>query len=118
MEWLRVPVRPPPAAWSFGSVSCERYPLLYVHCNHSFCIVNFSVAAKTRAVIVLSKLDERYFKGIEGNYDWNLQFLVYKVGEKETDLVAESEQAVWCMRSVNTEADLDPGNYAVQVSLC
>lgn len=32
MEWLRVPVRPPPAAWSFGDVSCEYgYSLVSVY---------------------------------------------------------------------------------------
>ncbi|KAF5362355.1 hypothetical protein D9756_002799 [Leucocoprinus leucothites] len=98
MEWLRVPVRPPPAAWSFGSVS-----------------FNFSIAKSTKALIVLSKLDERYFKGIDGCYAWNLQFLVYKIGDTDPELVAESEQAVWGSRSVNTEAELEPGEYVVHI---
>ncbi|KAJ3564439.1 hypothetical protein NP233_g8293 [Leucocoprinus birnbaumii] len=100
IEWIRVPVRPPPAAWSFGAVS-----------------FNFSLSAPAKTVIVLSKLDDRYFKGLEGQYEWNLQFLVYQITDKSTALVAESEQATWWDRSINTEAHLQAGDYVVHVRL-
>ncbi|KAJ3573577.1 hypothetical protein NP233_g2349 [Leucocoprinus birnbaumii] len=100
MQWLQVPIKPPPAAKSFGDVTFD-----------------FTVTTATKAVIVLSQLDGRYFKGREGLYRWNLQFMIYRLDTKDDVLVSQSEQGAWCRRSVNAEAFLEPGNYTVQARI-
>jgi hypothetical protein len=42
---------------------------------------------------------------------------VYEIGEGGVTFIAESEQSVFGNRSVNAEADLQPGDYAVHVCL-
>ncbi|KAJ7173341.1 hypothetical protein C8R46DRAFT_946051 [Mycena filopes] len=97
-QWLQVTARPPAAAWSYGDVS-----------------FTITVPAPTKAVIVLSKLDERYFPDISGNSCWMLEFVLFKKGHKE--LVAESTQTRFYLRSVNLEAQLEAGEYVVHVRL-
>jgi hypothetical protein len=77
--------------------------------------VTFTLPAPTLAIIVLSRLDERYFRDISNRAYWNLNFVLVKDGEKEP--LAESVHAVFWSRSVNLEIDLEPGKYFVYVSL-
>jgi hypothetical protein len=62
-------------------------------------------------VIVLSQLDDRYFQGLEGQYEFNLQFRLHK--DDEEDYIVRSNTAYFMKRSVSTELDLDMGNYTV-----
>lgn len=95
-QWLRVPCRPLPTAWSYGDVS-----------------FTFTLPAPTLAIIVLSRLDERYFRDISNRAIWNLNFVLVKEGEKEP--LAESVHAMFWSRSTNLEIDLEAGKYFVYV---
>ncbi|KAJ7239564.1 hypothetical protein B0H12DRAFT_1237530 [Mycena haematopus] len=97
-QWLQVTARPPSTAWSFGDVS-----------------FTISIPAPTKAVIVLSKLDERYFQDISGNSCWTFDFALFKKGSKE--LVAQTSLTRFFLRSVNVELNLDAGEYVVHVRL-
>lgn len=79
------------------------------------CAVTLSVPAATPAVIVLSKLDERYFDDISSPSTWNLDFIVYKKGEKKP--YAFTSHSRFFSRSINLETHLDAGDYVIHVRL-
>jgi hypothetical protein len=66
-------------------------------------------------VIVLSQLDDRYFRGLEGQYEFHLQFRLHKEGEYE--YIVRSNKAYYMKRSVSTELDLDAGVYWVLLKI-
>jgi hypothetical protein len=66
-------------------------------------------------VIVLSQLDDRYFKGLEGQYDFHLQFRLHKDGEDE--YIVRSNAAYYMKRSVSTELELEAGTYWVLLKI-
>ncbi len=78
-------------------------------------LVTFTLPASTLAVLVLSRLDERYFRDISARSDWNLNFVLVKEGE--TEPLAESVHAMFWTRSVNLEIELEAGKYFVHVRL-
>jgi hypothetical protein len=116
-QWLQVPTRPLPSAWSFGDVCCASVfiPVLGFPQLTDVSAVTFSLPQATFAIIVVSQLDARYFKEISGMSMWSLDFVLAKRGEKEP--IAESASAMLYSRSVNLEMDLDAGEYVVYVSL-
>ena len=64
-------------------------------------------------MIVLSLLDDRYFKGLEGNVKHNVEFAVYK---RDTRVwKGESVSAEFWHRSVSCQLELEAGDYAVYV---
>ncbi|KAJ4396121.1 hypothetical protein N0V93_000338 [Gnomoniopsis smithogilvyi] len=75
----------------------------------------FSLSRSGPIVIVFSQLDERYFKGLEGQYRFELSFRVHKAGEE--DYVVRSQNYYRMNRSVNVELDLDAGEYVVVVKI-
>ena len=65
-------------------------------------------------MIVLSLLDDRYFKGVEGIVKHhNVEFVVYKRDTREWK--GESVSAEFWHRSVSCELELEAGDYAVYV---
>ncbi|KAJ9269108.1 hypothetical protein DTO212C5_4791 [Paecilomyces variotii] len=62
-------------------------------------------------VIVLSQLDTRYFRGLNGQYTFSLQFRLEKEGEE--DYIIRSRTHYLMARSINTDITLDPGRYYV-----
>jgi hypothetical protein len=66
-------------------------------------------------VIVLSQLDDRYFRGLEGQYDFNLQFRLHK--DDEDEYIVRSNAAYYMKRSVSTELELEAGNYWVLLKI-
>ncbi|KAF7128430.1 hypothetical protein CNMCM5793_003160 [Aspergillus hiratsukae] len=66
-------------------------------------------------VIVLSQLDTRYFRGLDGEYDFVLKFRVQKEGEEE--YIVRSHSSYLISRSVSAEVNLDPGRYHVLVKV-
>jgi hypothetical protein len=66
-------------------------------------------------VIVLSQLDDRYFRGLEGQYDFHLQFRLHK--DDEDEYIVRSNAAYYMKRSVSTELDLEPGVYWVLLKI-
>ncbi|KAG6850390.1 hypothetical protein H0H93_013945 [Arthromyces matolae] len=97
-EWLQVPVRPLPSAWSHGDV-----------------VFTFTLPKATRTIVVLSQLDSRYFKDIAGTSSWSLDFTLVKRGESLP--AAEASSALSYARSINVEVELDEGEYNVYVRL-
>ncbi|KAF9461870.1 hypothetical protein BDZ94DRAFT_1310221 [Collybia nuda] len=97
-QWLRVPTRPLPSAWSFGDIS-----------------FTFSLPKATFAIIVVSQLDLRYFKEISGTSMWGIDFVLARRGEKGP--IAESSSSMLYSRSINLEMNLDAGEYVVYVRI-
>ena len=73
----------------------------------------FSVTLTERSpvVIVLSQLDDRYYRGLEGQYWFELHFRLVKDGEQ--DYIVRSHGNYSMSRSVSTDLELDPGTYSV-----
>ncbi|KAK0488665.1 hypothetical protein IW261DRAFT_1639013 [Armillaria novae-zelandiae] len=97
-QWLHVTARPLPSAWTYGDVS-----------------FTITLPAVTKAVIVLSQLDNRYFTPISGRSYWAFDFVVFKKGNK--DVLTQSSVSGFLARSVNVELDLEAGSYVVHVRL-
>lgn len=77
-------------------------------------LVTITLPAASPAVIVLSKLDERYFRPISGASDWTFDFLVFRKGE--TRPVTTSSSSIPYSRSVNAEVHLEAGEYVLHAS--
>lgn len=79
----------------------------------------FSLARSGPVVIVFSQLDERYFKGLEGQYRFELSFRVHDKthGGGGEDYVVRSQNYYRMNRSVNVELDLAAGEYVVVVRI-
>lgn len=71
----------------------------------------------TDAVIVLSQLDDRYFKGLQGKYNFTLQFRVQRDEDDEDEYLARSKLNYELVRSVNVEVHLAKGTYTVLVKV-
>lgn len=78
-------------------------------------IVTFSLPNSSPVIVVLAKMDERYFEAISGFSRWTLDFKIYKKGEPE--LLASSSHSTFFRRSVNCELDLEAGDYVVHVRI-
>ncbi|KAJ5168766.1 uncharacterized protein N7482_004360 [Penicillium canariense] len=76
-------------------------------------VMNVTQAGPT--VIVLSQLDNRYFKGLAGEYSFVLKFRVQKDGEE--DYMVRSHSSHFMARSVNAEINLEPGRYQVLMKI-
>jgi len=75
----------------------------------------FTLAKPGPVVIVLSQLDDRYFRGLEGKYGFSLAFRVHKAGH---DDYLVRTQGSYCMRrSINVELNLAAGEYLVLVKI-
>ncbi|KAG6915708.1 hypothetical protein DXG01_010302 [Tephrocybe rancida] len=97
-KWVEVVPRPPLSDWGYGDVS-----------------FTFSIPKASSAVIVLSRLDPRYFGPLVKNVRWNFNFVVFRKGE--TRPIAMAESSSFSLRSINAEVDLDAGEYVVHVRL-
>ena len=73
-----------------------------------------SLDKPSSTVIVLSRIDDRYFHGIDGRSKWIFDFVIFKEGE--TERLTETLPARLMERSVNLEVNLEAGNYVVHVS--
>ncbi|PCH00265.1 Peptidase C2, calpain family [Penicillium occitanis (nom. inval.)] len=73
------------------------------------------ISRTSPVVVVLSQLDTRYFRGLEGEYDFTLQFRLQKEGEE--DYIVRSSTNYMMSRSVNTDITLDAGRYCVLVKV-
>ncbi|KAK4452386.1 calcium-dependent cysteine-type endopeptidase [Podospora aff. communis PSN243] len=75
----------------------------------------FSLAKPGPVVIVLSQLDDRYFRGLEGKYEFSLAFRVHKAGQD--DYLVRTQGSYRMRRSVNVELNLEAGEYLVLVKI-
>ncbi|KAG6888261.1 hypothetical protein C0992_009150 [Termitomyces sp. T32_za158] len=99
-QWLEVAARPVESPWAYGDVS-----------------FTISLPAPSPTIIVLSNLDDRYWKDIDisGCVLRAFDFIVYKKGEIKP--ITASSASICSSRSVNTEVDLEAGEYVVHVRL-
>ncbi|KAL9110156.1 MAG: hypothetical protein Q9227_005216 [Pyrenula ochraceoflavens] len=76
-------------------------------------------AAQTPVVIVLSQLDWRYFRGLEGQYWFAMDFVLRKQEgaiEDDDDYIVQTH-GLWADRSVSTDVTLMAGTYDVPVRI-
>ncbi|CAH0002023.1 unnamed protein product [Clonostachys byssicola] len=64
-------------------------------------------------VIVLSTLDDRYFRGLAGPYAYFLEFVVRQLGSPLVLAEAKCHRGISERRSVNCEVHLKPGVYEI-----
>ncbi|BCS04469.1 uncharacterized protein AKAW2_80270A [Aspergillus luchuensis] len=91
----------------------QQWTSLNVPWSATYHSTKFVLEVKTAgpAVIVLSQLDERYYKGLSGEYDFDLKFRLQKEGEDDYFVRSHGNELMW--RSVNVEVDLEAGRYHV-----
>ncbi|KAI0018623.1 cysteine proteinase [Xylariomycetidae sp. FL0641] len=75
----------------------------------------FSLAKKAPVVMVLSQLDDRYYRGLEGQYQFQLAFRVHQHGKE--DYVVRSLSSYYQSRSANVELELEEGEYTVLLKI-
>lgn len=66
-------------------------------------------------VIVLAQPDDRYFRGLEGQYRFELALRLHKAGHE--DYLVRSQTPYRMRRSVNVELELEEGEYDVRVKI-
>ena len=66
-------------------------------------------------VIVLSQLDDRYFRGLTGPYGFQLSFRVHKAGEEDYIMRTYGERNG--KRSTSVELDLEAGTYEIRLKI-
>ncbi|KAL5877297.1 hypothetical protein ACKVWC_006456 [Pyricularia oryzae] len=65
-------------------------------------------------VITLAQLDDRYFRGLEGQYDFSLHFVLQEQGAKSGDHICRVRAGIHNgKRSVSCEVELEAGRYEV-----
>lgn len=91
----------------------QRWTSVNVPWSVNYLDTKFKVTLKREGpvVIVLSQLDDRYFRGLEGQYLFHLQFRIHKEGED--DYIVRSNGSYYMKRSVSTELTLEAGTYIV-----
>lgn len=62
---------------------------------------------------MLAQLDDRYFRGLEGQYKFELAFRLHRAGH--ADDIIRSQVLYRMTRSVNAEVELEAGEYEVQL---
>ncbi|KAG6910051.1 hypothetical protein DXG01_013497 [Tephrocybe rancida] len=96
-QWLKAKPRSL-FGWGYGDIS-----------------FTISLSKSSKAIIVLSKLDERYFIPVNQS-TWSFDFLVFKKGEKTP--IVSSSPSFSRARSINAEIPLlQAGRYVVHVRL-
>ncbi len=75
----------------------------------------FTLEREGPVVLVLSQLDDRYFRGLEGQYRFELSFRVHRAGDE--DYLVRSQTGYRMNRSVNVELKLEAGEYTVVVKV-
>ncbi|RAR11821.1 cysteine proteinase [Stemphylium lycopersici] len=77
--------------------------------------VKFSVEIKKAGptVFVLCQLDERYFKGLEGKYEFDLHFILQEKDAAAGDHLVRARGPWFGNRSISAEVELEAGVYEV-----
>lgn len=76
---------------------------------------SLSITKPGPVVIVLAQLDDRYFRGLQGQYRFELAFRIHKAGHE--DYLVRSQAPYRMRRSVNVELDLEAGDYDVRIKI-
>ena len=86
--------------------------------NHQDIGFHFDITKATSAVVVLSQLDERYFRGLKGQYTFQISFQLYRSAQEEYILSSGPEHSEDdTRRSVSVELDLESGTYDVRLKV-
>ncbi len=96
----------------------QQWTSLHVPWSADYHQTRFSVTVTrtTPVVIVLSQLDRNYFAGLQGQYNFKLQFRVQKVCDEE-DYIVRSNVDYYMTRSVSTDITLEAGSYFVLMKI-
>lgn len=78
-------------------------------------IFKFTLSKAATTAIVLSQLDERYFEGLKGQYEFGLSFRVHKFDGD--DYIHRAHHRHFQDRSINLEVDLEAGVYEVRLKI-
>jgi hypothetical protein len=80
---------------------------------------HFTLTKESPLVLVLSQLDNRYFKGLHGQYNFRLHFRLHEQGKPDgEDYIVRSHGNYLMDRSVTIELPcMEPGKYSVFVSV-
>ncbi|KAL8733920.1 MAG: hypothetical protein Q9181_003395 [Wetmoreana brouardii] len=76
---------------------------------------SLTVTAPGPVVIVLSQLDSRYFRGLEGQYTFQLNYRLEK--DDDDEFMVRSHGNYLMSRSVSTDIELEPGTYSVLMKI-
>ncbi|KAL8907244.1 MAG: hypothetical protein Q9207_001545, partial [Kuettlingeria erythrocarpa] len=74
-----------------------------------------TISEASPVVIMLCQLDDRYFRGLEGQYRFRLEFELRRHGSDE--YITRNKPSYFMVRSVTTELDLQAGQYTVLVKI-
>ncbi|KAJ4391702.1 hypothetical protein N0V93_005322 [Gnomoniopsis smithogilvyi] len=80
---------------------------------------HIKLTKESPVVLVLSQLDHRYFRGLQGQYNFRLQFRLHEEGKTGAEEYIVRSHGNYLMdRSVSIELpNLSPGNYLVYISI-
>ncbi|KAI1769090.1 cysteine proteinase [Hypoxylon sp. FL1150] len=80
---------------------------------------HFNLTKESPLVLVLQQLDDRYYKGLHGQYSFRMHFRVHEQGRPESeDYIVRSHGNYLMDRSVSIEIPcMEPGNYSVFISV-
>ncbi|KAJ3566208.1 hypothetical protein NPX13_g7223 [Xylaria arbuscula] len=80
---------------------------------------HFTLTKESPLVLVLQQLDNRYFKGLRGQYSFRLHFRIHEQGRPSSeDYIVRSHGNYLMSRSVSIEIpSMEPGNYSVFLSI-
>jgi hypothetical protein len=80
---------------------------------------HFTLTKTSPLVLVLAQLDDRYYKGLHGQYSFCLHFRLHAQGKPDAeDYIVRSHGNYLMDRSVSIELPcMEPGNYSVFVSV-
>ncbi|KAL8853967.1 MAG: hypothetical protein Q9221_001275 [Calogaya cf. arnoldii] len=96
---------------------CQQWTTVNVPWSADYNDTKFSVTVTKPGpvVIVLSQLDDRYFRGLEGEYTFQLHFRFEKDGDES--FMVRSHNNYSMSRSVSTDIELEPGTYSVLMKI-
>lgn len=75
----------------------------------------FTLTKAATTAVVLSQLDERYYRGLKGQYEFGLSFRLHKLNED--DYLYRCHYRHFDDRSINLEVDLEAGVYEVRLKI-
>ncbi|KAL8898183.1 MAG: hypothetical protein Q9192_002211 [Flavoplaca navasiana] len=96
---------------------CQQWTTVNVPWSADYNDTKFSVTVTKPGpvVIVLSQLDDRYFRGLVGQYAFQLRFRLEKDGDES--FMVRSHNNYSMSRSVSTDIELEPGTYSVLMKI-